>query len=688
MNQHPCIQNASSLLAQLEKARLTFEYNYPAWLTFPRDNLTSILNSYFPQHPILLFGGFDHRVVAIDVDGVSVYLFSACEGDVQGFLSANKIVDFHLYSNKSAIASFSLGDFVRPNIALISLAIPEIQQYPRFPLAISVIANAIRNGFLADVDLFDLQIPDHRNNLFELLTQAHYDVIGLSTTFGQYDLCCDIANNLTRLFPHSKIVIGGNLPAISPKPFLDRCPTALISLGEGELFFSQLLKYLSAEVELREIESTAFFDSLGNLQITPRKHHHESATLPELDLLIPTFQNLGVFQLETSRGCYNQCSFCPRHLKGEWRSTDYLTDQLPNFLKLYKNTSRPYMNEHRANVVYLVDEEFIGGLSPRDRSRAVAITEHFHDFNLSYEMSFRMDNVFLSTDTHEMSIDKIKTLKKIRDNGLKRLLIGVESGVDPILIRFNKNVTSKENATGIRIISALDLPTRFTYITFDPLMSFDELIETYQFLGRTDLLLNKWHGEDSALLSLVTKEALPSTYLKNEPFYLEVSYMLVSLECLERSPYLKHAIRNKLHVRGRNFTLGKRDVDYLDKRIESMSHYSQLWIDRNYSLDYTLKSLAKLYPNGVSDTIRDVRKIYKRSSYTLLGEMISFAKDKDTGTQIDYSELLNQNFAELAASLGKSFSFLYPVLSPMEAKALKRQYTTWKATNRWTLINQ
>ena len=688
MSQHPSTQNISPLLAQLEKARLTFECDYPAWSTFPRDNLANILHSYFPQHPILQFGGFDHRVAAIDVNGASAYLFSACEGDALEFLSANKIDDYHPYSSKSAMAVFSLSNLARPNIALISLAIPEIQQYPRFPLAISVIANAIRNGFLADVDLFDLQIPDHRNNFYALLGQSHYDVIGLSTTFGQYDLCCDIANDLAKLFPHSKIVIGGNLPAISPKPFLDRCPTALISLDEGELFFSQLIKYLSGEVELREIESIAFCDRLGNLQITPRKHHHGSATLPELDLLIPTFENLGVFQLETSRGCYNQCSFCPRHLKGEWRSADYLTDQLPNFLKLYKNVSRPFRNEHRANVVYLVDEEFIGGLSSKDRSRAVAITERLHDFNLTYEMSFRMDNVFLSTDTQEVLIDKIQTLKRLRDNGLKRLLIGVESGVDPILIRFNKNVTSKENATGIRIISALDLPIRFTYITFDPLMSFDELIETYQFLGRTDLLLNKWHGEDNALLSLVTKEELPSIYLKNEPFYLEVPYMLVSLECLERSPYLKHAIRNNLHVRGSNFSLGKRDVDYLDKRIESMSHYSQLWIDRNYSLDYTLKSLAKLYPKGISDTIRDVRKIYKRSSYTLLGKMISSAKDKDAKTQIDYSELLNQNFAELAVSLGKSFSSLYPILSPMEAEALKRQYTTWKATDQWTLINQ
>ena len=688
MNRSSCNRISASPLTQLEKSRLTFECGQPAWATLPRDNLTNLLGSYFPQRSIHLYGGFDHQIVAIDINDAHSFLFSACEGDTQEFLSANEIDDFHLISSKSATVGFSFSSLIRPRIALVSLAIPEIQQYPRFPLAISVIANAIRNDFIADVDLFDLQIPDHKNHLFDLLAKNHYDIIGLSTTFGQYELCCSIANSLTELFPHAKIVIGGNLPAISPKPFLARCPSAIISLGEGELFFPQMIKYISGIIDVDEIDSAAFLDRLGNLRITPQKHHHGSATLPELDLLIPTFQNLGVFQLETSRGCYNQCSFCPRHLKGAWRSTDYLTDQLPNFLKLYKNTSRPYRNEHQANVIYLVDEEFIGGLSSEDRSRAVVITKYLHDFNLSYEMSFRMDNVFLSIDTQDVLIDKLQTLRSLRDNGLKRLLIGVESGVDPILKRFNKNVSSKENATGIRIISALDLPIRFTYITFDPLMSFNELVETYQFLGRTDLLLNKWHGEDKALLALVTKEELPSTYLKNEPFYLEVPYMLVSLECLEHSMYLANAIRNNLKVQGTNFSLGKRDVDYLDKRIESMSHYSQLWIDRNYSLDYTLKSLAKLYPKDTSDAIRNVRKIYKRSSYALLGKMISLAEGEDARTKIDYSGLLNKHFAELAKNLGNSLSSLYPILTSVEAEALKQQYAIWRATDQWALINQ
>ena len=58
--------------------------------------------------------------------------------------------------------------------------------------------------------------------------------------------------------------------------------------------------------------------------------------------------------------------------------------------------------------------------------------------------------------------------------GLRRMLFGVESGVDSILDRFNKETTGQQNALAIRTLSALAIPTRFTYITFDHLMTLEK----------------------------------------------------------------------------------------------------------------------------------------------------------------------------------------------------------------------
>ena len=76
------------------------------------------------------------------------------------------------------------------------------------------------------------------------------------------------------------------------------------------------------------------------------------------------------------------------------------------------------------------------------------------------------------------------------------MLFGVESGVDSILERFNKETTGDQNALAIRTLSALGVPTRFTYITFDHLMTLEELKATYAFQGRTDLLLRPHAAPD------------------------------------------------------------------------------------------------------------------------------------------------------------------------------------------------
>lgn len=54
--------------------------------------------------------------------------------------------------------------------------------------------------------------------------------------------------------------------------------------------------------------------------------------------------------------------------------------------------------------------------------------------------------------------------RSLVNKGLRRCLFSVESGVDTILERFNKESGGEHNARSIRTLSALGVPTRFTYI--------------------------------------------------------------------------------------------------------------------------------------------------------------------------------------------------------------------------------
>src|SRR5207249_1623597 len=91
---------------------------------------------------------------------------------------------------------------------------------------------------------------------------------------------------------------------------------------------------------------------------------------PELDLLEATFAHKGVAQLESSRGCTNFCSFCPRGHKGQWAGADSGSLQwvLAEMREVFDR------HPHLSRTVYLVDEEFIGR-GPDAVPRALAVAD-------------------------------------------------------------------------------------------------------------------------------------------------------------------------------------------------------------------------------------------------------------------------------------------------------------------------
>lgn len=294
------------------------------------------------------------------------------------------------------------------------------------------------------------------------------------------------------------------------------------------------------------------------------------------------------------------------------------------------------------------------------------------------------------------------------------LLVGVESGVQSILERFNKNVTSIENITGIRLLTGLNVPIRFTYITFDPLMSFEELKETYFFQGRTDLILNDTYKNDAEkLLTLVQDNDKVQQISKNIPFYSSIPYMLVSIECLIGSKYLNIAFQKKLTTNNVVTALGKQEVHYLDKRIEKMSKYCQLWIDRNFAIDYSLKSLSKIYSGNLSLNIRRQRIMLKDHTYALLGKMLyviepipeflkncseaeyQFVKNLRRGVPVTFEnldgtfkKLLNHQFELLTKQVFVLKENLKSNLSVEDFGRISTQIDKWKKAKTWNLIHK
>lgn len=585
----------------------------------------------------------------------------------------------------------------RPRLLLASLYHPEYFPLPRFPLAISDLARAARATLLGVVEMMDMQLGVSLEDIIERVTSGGVDILGVSATFGQHDLMTRLLDVVTSGDMPPLAVAGGSLTARNERILLERYPNLLIGRGAGEPTIADVLAHWHGDLEVEQIRGVGYRGAprgkgavgIGRVRRTATVANRLQTDMwPELDLLDRTFRHNGVAQLEASRGCTNFCSFCPRGHKGQWAGAT--PDALPWILQEMGEIFDRH--PHLSRTLYLVDEEFIGRGEDAVQ-RALTVADTLAGGGFAWETSCRVDQVVRPDRDRAWHVERGHLWRGLVERGLRRCLFGVESGVTSILERFNKETTGAQNALAIRTLTALGVPPRFTYITFDHLMTETELRATYAFQGRSDLLLRAVPelGVDE-IVDGVRDEEWVAEHTTGRPFYTGISYMLVSMECLIGAAYTRTVEAAGLIGRA-DPSMGRVEAEYADWRIGVLSRWAQLWIDRNFALDYTLKSLEKILDGQPYQVVRGVRRILKDAAYRLFGGMLGLSGQTDTLT--DNQEELAERCAALAEALiGELHAELASAIAQVEnslpvnhCQLLRREYAHWACMNAWRLIN-
>jgi radical SAM superfamily enzyme YgiQ (UPF0313 family) len=586
----------------------------------------------------------------------------------------------------------------RPVVLLVALYHPEFFPLPRFPLGISDVARAARATLLGTVRLADMQLGVTLEDLVQQVRTENPDILGISATFGQHDLMVRLLDFAYSLPQPPVVVVGGSLTARNEGLLLERYPRLLVARGGGEATIGGLVAHWHGDIELAHVPGLGFNGAArgGGLAIVRRRtakpltRDSTADIFPELDLLPATFEHHGVAQLETSRGCTNFCSFCPRGHKGMWSGA--APERLPWMLAEMRRAFDRFPQVSR--TVYLVDEEFIGRDSDA-ASRALDIARIMHDAGFRWESSCRVDQVVRPDHGLTWHAGRAEMWRTLLRLGLRRMLFGIESGVDSILDRFNKETTGEQSVLAVRTLSALGIPTRFTYITFDHLMTLEELKATYAFQGRTDLLLRHLpHLSVEEIVRGVRDEEFAARSAAGHPLHTAISYMLVSMECLTGAAYTRKVQEAGLAEAARP-SMGRVDARFADWRIGVASRWAQLWVDRNFAFDYTLKSLEKVLDGQSRHAVREARSVLKDTAYHVLGEMIS---------SIDAQPYRNAAAAQdqLSARVGAMLDVQIDVLRarmegamrdvtsglPREhVRMLYREHDRWQSASGWRPIN-
>lgn len=269
------------------------------------------------------------------------------------------------------------------------------------------------------------------------------------------------------------ITAGGYLPTFWSDQVLSRYSEIdSIVVGEGEETFKELVRTLEQEGTLGDIQGLVYRDSSGKITHNPTRpliRDLDELPFPARDYLAVSYQRYHHALVYASRGCYHQCSFCQiaqfyRLSKGvpyRTRSAKNIADEIEMLVTQYGVQS-----------IFFVDDEFI----TESKKRLQVIEEFIEEIKIrkldfSFSIQYRAD-----TGNHE------PLLRSLKEVGLRTVFIGIESGVNSVLQRFEKGITRTDIDSALQIVRDLDLSSNIGYMLYSSDTTFEELQHSVAYL--------------------------------------------------------------------------------------------------------------------------------------------------------------------------------------------------------------
>jgi radical SAM superfamily enzyme YgiQ (UPF0313 family) len=264
--------------------------------------------------------------------------------------------------------------------------------------------------------------------------------------------------------PDLTTICGGWHPSLFPAELLKEPSIDITVRGQGEATFTELVARLSQGGRLDSVQGIGF-RSNGTPTVNPERPLIPMEIFPSVDYeLIPVedyFRLKGERQLDyiSSIGCPFRCAFCadPFVYHRGWHaiSPDRLVDEVENLWHRYRFTDLNFQ-----------DETFF-----TYKKRVTEIAERFlsRDWSFTWAATMRADQgVRLGDDAFELCVR----------SGLRRVLIGVESGSPRILKQITKDTTVDQIVDSAEMCVRHGIAVIFSFIVGFPDETDDDVMQT------------------------------------------------------------------------------------------------------------------------------------------------------------------------------------------------------------------
>lgn len=305
-------------------------------------------------------------------------------------------------------------------------------------------------------------------------------LVGISIPFQDYGAqVLDFIRALKNKGFSSHFTVGGIFPTFAYEEILKECPEIdSVILGEGEITFTELAKKLVNGFEWRDTLGIAYREKEAVIKNPKRPliENLDEIPFPARDTLPAALQKLRFASMLTSRGCYGGCAFCsvvpffssfgPRC---RVRSTENVIEELE---MLY--------NQYGVRNIMFNDAEFAGGIAVNG-GKAIEIADEIlkRNFHLNFSIQCRVNDI------------DIETFRILKQAGLRRVFLGVESGSQAVLNRFKKGVSVEDNIKAVEVLGKLDIYLSMGFIMFDEMTTFQEISENLDFIKKVKSLMPK-----------------------------------------------------------------------------------------------------------------------------------------------------------------------------------------------------
>jgi radical SAM superfamily enzyme YgiQ (UPF0313 family) len=316
-----------------------------------------------------------------------------------------------------------------------------------------------KNG--VEVELLHRFLFDDDEATFVHLTRKKPEYIFVHLSEENEPELFNILYRLRKEFPEIVIIAGGILATFAGAELLSDHPEIdWLIAGERELCLLEISNRVSKGESLNDVPGliTRDFRNVPGLLISDLDGLGEMVYegLDEMMARMPDDKKIGY--LLSGRGCYARCSFCsvpgyyqPKGLSWRCRSVSAVIDEIQHLSERYS-----------INYFMFRDDNFFGpGKRGKERAKSIANEIIARNLKISYFICCRINDI------------EWETFKLLKESGLERVGIGVESTQGESLQLFNKGVKVEQIYPALEILDKLELKTEINMIFFDPYLNMD-----------------------------------------------------------------------------------------------------------------------------------------------------------------------------------------------------------------------